>query len=105
VVPYGTPVPAKAAAPARPLLETSAANIEIDRESVAFALPGDIVGINLAKVAARQLHRGMVLGELKSDRSPVATFQPDTFIAEIIIFNKPPSKSIRLTYRSYGCQW
>lgn len=48
-------------------LTTEVKSVEMHHEALAEALPGDNVGFNVKNVSVKDIHRGSVAGDSKSD--------------------------------------
>jgi len=70
---------------APPMVTTEVKSVEMHHEAVEQALPGDNVGFNIKNVSVKDIKRGNVAGDAKSD-PPRAV---DTFQAQVIILNHP----------------
>tara|TARA_B100000482_G_scaffold140051_1_gene103058 strand:- start:88 stop:1350 length:1263 start_codon:yes stop_codon:yes gene_type:complete len=66
-------------------LSTEVKSVEMHHESLPEAVPGDNVGFNVKNVSVKDLRRGFVCGDSKSDPPKGA----DTFFAQVIIMNHP----------------
>nr|AEX08674.1 elongation factor 1-alpha [Azumapecten farreri] len=66
-------------------LTTEVKSVEMHHESLPEALPGDNVGFNVKNVSIKELKRGNVAGDSKSD--PPAGV--DHFMAQVIVLNHP----------------
>merc|ERR1712228_975036 len=70
-------------APAGPTTEVK--SVEMHHEALTEALPGDNVGFNVKNVSVKEIKRGMVAGDSKSDPPKEA----ESFDAQVIILNHP----------------
>jgi len=70
---------------APPNLTTEVKSVEMHHESLTEALPGDNVGFNVKNVSVKEIRRGNVAGDSKSD-PPSGTKE---FKAQVIILNHP----------------
>ncbi|KAJ5074835.1 elongation factor 1-alpha 1 [Anaeramoeba ignava] len=80
------------------MITTEVKSIEMHHESLPEALPGDNVGFNIKGVAVKDLRRGYVCGDAKTDPPAEAGYQPvlDCHTAHIACkFNKLLSKMDR----------
>jgi len=66
-------------------LSTECKDVEMHHEKLVQAVPGDNVGFNVKNVSVKQIKRGMVCGDSKSDPPKEA----DMFEAQVIIMNHP----------------
>jgi len=66
-------------------LTTEVKSIEMHHEQVAEATPGDNIGFNVKNISVKDVRRGFVCGDVKSD-PPVGC---DDFLAQVIILNHP----------------
>jgi len=66
-------------------LTTEVKSIEMHHEALQEALPGDNVGFNIKNVSVKEIRRGNVAGDSKSD-PPKET---KSFLAQVIILNHP----------------
>ena len=66
-------------------LSTEVKSVEMHHESLPEAVPGDNVGFNVKNVSVKDLRRGFVCGDSKSDPPKGA----ETFFAQVIIMNHP----------------
>jgi elongation factor 1-alpha len=66
-------------------LTTEVKSIEMHHEQVAEAIPGDNIGFNVKNVSVKDIKRGYVCGDVKSD-PPVGC---ESFLAQVIILNHP----------------
>jgi elongation factor 1-alpha len=66
-------------------ISTEVKSVEMHHESLPQAVPGDNVGFNVKNVSVKDLRRGFVCGQAKSD-PPLGT---DTFLAQVIVLNHP----------------
>ena len=66
-------------------LSTEVKSVEMHHESLPEAVPGDNVGFNVKNVSVKDLRRGFVCGDSKSDPPKGA----DSFFAQVIIMNHP----------------
>jgi len=66
-------------------ITTEVRSIEMHKEEVAEARPGDSIGFNIRNVSVKDLRRGYVAGDAKND--PPAGV--DDFLAQVIILNHP----------------
>lgn len=66
-------------------LTTEVKSVEMHHESLAEGVPGDNVGFNVKNVSVKELRRGYVAGDSKSD-PPKAT---EEFTAQVIVLNHP----------------
>ncbi|XP_046581462.1 LOW QUALITY PROTEIN: elongation factor 1-alpha-like [Haliotis rubra] len=66
-------------------LTTEVKSVEMHHESLTEALPGDNVGFNVKNVSVKELRRGFVAGDSKSD----APKECASFYAQVIILNHP----------------
>jgi elongation factor 1-alpha len=64
---------------------TEVKSVEMHHVSLLEAVPGDNVGFNVKNVSVKEIRRGMVCGDSKSD-PPMET---DNFTAQVIILNHP----------------
>jgi elongation factor 1-alpha len=64
---------------------TEVKSVEMHHVSLTEAVPGDNVGFNVKNVSVKEIRRGMVCGDSKSD-PPMET---DNFTAQVIILNHP----------------
>merc|ERR1712204_23810 len=60
-------------------------SVEMHHESLAQAVPGDNVGFNVKNVAVKDLRRGYVASDSKSNPATGA----GSFIAQVIVMNHP----------------
>ncbi|KAJ5074969.1 elongation factor 1-alpha 1 [Anaeramoeba ignava] len=67
------------------MITTEVKSIEMHHESLPEALPGDNVGFNIKGVAVKDLRRGYVCGDAKSD--PPA--EVSSFTAQVIVLHHP----------------
>jgi len=67
------------------MVTTEVKSIEMHHESLPQATPGDNVGFNVKNVSVKDIRRGNVAGDSKSD-PPAET---DTFTAQVIVLNHP----------------
>jgi len=66
-------------------ITTEVKSVEMHHESLQEALPGDNVGFNVKNVSVKDIKRGFVASDSKSDPSA----QCDTFKAQVIVLNHP----------------
>jgi len=66
-------------------VSTEVKSVEMHHESLAEAVPGDNVGFNVKNISVKDLRRGFVAGDSKSD-PPMDT---SVFEAQVIIMNHP----------------
>jgi len=66
-------------------LTTEVKSVEMHHEALTEALPGDNVGFNVKNVSVKELRRGYVAGDSKSN-PPQAT---EEFTAQVIVLNHP----------------
>jgi len=66
-------------------LTTEVKSVEMHHEALPEALPGDNVGFNVKNVSVKELRRGYVCGDSKSDPPKVCK----DFTAQVIILNHP----------------
>ncbi|XP_022088858.1 elongation factor 1-alpha [Acanthaster planci] len=66
-------------------ITTEVKSVEMHHESLTEALPGDNVGFNVKNVSVKEIKRGMVAGDSKSDPPK----QAENFKAQVIILNHP----------------
>jgi len=66
-------------------LTTEVKSVEMHHESLPQATPGDNVGFNVKNVSVKDIRRGFVCGDAKTD-PPAET---DFFVAQVIILNHP----------------
>ena len=64
---------------------TEVKSVEMHHESLTEAIPGDNVGFNVKNVSVKDIKRGYVCSDNKSDPAKEA----DTFLAQVIILNHP----------------
>ncbi|XP_013405897.1 elongation factor 1-alpha [Lingula anatina] len=67
------------------MLTTEVKSVEMHHESLTEALPGDNVGFNVKNVSVKEIRRGFVCGDSKSD-PPQETAE---FKAQVIVLNHP----------------
>jgi len=70
---------------APPGLSTEVKSVEMHHESLPEAVPGDNVGFNVKNVSVKEIKRGMVASDSKSDPAKGA----ENFVAQVIILNHP----------------
>uniref|UniRef100_A0A673B1K2 Elongation factor 1-alpha n=1 Tax=Sphaeramia orbicularis TaxID=375764 RepID=A0A673B1K2_9TELE len=70
---------------APPNLTTEVKSVEMHHESLPEAVPGDNVGFNVKNVSVKEIRRGYVAGDSKSN-PPKST---ESFVAQVIILNHP----------------
>ena len=68
---------------APPQLTTEVKSVEMHHESLPEAVPGDNVGFNIKNVSVKEIRRGYVAGDSKSDPPKGA----DNFNAQVCIVN------------------
>jgi elongation factor 1-alpha len=66
-------------------LTTEVKSVEMHHEALPQATPGDNVGFNVKNVSVKDIRRGYVCGDAKTD-PPAET---DNFVAQVIILNHP----------------
>jgi len=66
-------------------ITTEVKSVEMHHESLVEALPGDNVGFNVKNVSVKEIRRGMVAGDSKSDPPKEAK----SFTAQVIVLNHP----------------
>merc|ERR1711959_466597 len=66
-------------------LSTEVKSVEMHHNAVDEALPGDNVGFNVKNVSIKDIKRGMVTSDTKSDPAKGAT----SFLAQVIVLNHP----------------
>jgi elongation factor 1-alpha len=66
-------------------VSTEVKSVEMHHESLAEAVPGDNVGFNVKNVSVKDIRRGMVCGDVKSDPPK----ECENFTAQVIILNHP----------------
>merc|ERR1712027_46109 len=66
-------------------LSTEVKSVEMHHEALTEAVPGDNVGFNVKNVSVKDIKRGMVAGDSKTDPPKEAK----TFYAQVIIMNHP----------------
>jgi len=66
-------------------ITTEVKSIEMHHESIAQAVPGDNVGFNVKNVSVKEIRRGYVCGDAKSDPPAPAK----DFTAQVIVLNHP----------------
>jgi len=66
-------------------LTTEVKSVEMHHESLTEAVPGDNVGFNVKNVSVKDIRRGMVAGDAKSDPPK----QAENFTAQVIVLNHP----------------
>nr|AQT19757.1 hypothetical protein Smed-ef1a-2 [Schmidtea mediterranea] len=66
-------------------LTTEVKSVEMHHEALTEALPGDNVGFNIKNVSVKEIRRGNVCSDSKSDPARQAT----DFVAQVIIMNHP----------------
>lgn len=66
-------------------LTTEVKSVEMHHEALTEALPGDNVGFNVKNVSVKEIRRGYVCGDSKSDPPKVCK----DFTAQVIILNHP----------------
>ena len=66
-------------------LKTEVSSVEIDKEGVARAYPGDYVGFNVSNISRYELKRGYVASNSKEDPCRDTLM----FVAQIIILSHP----------------
>jgi len=66
-------------------LSTEVKSVEMHHESLPEAVPGDNVGFNVKNVSVKDIRRGFVCGDSKSDPPKGAS----TFFAQVIVMNHP----------------
>merc|ERR1712167_182889 len=66
-------------------LTTEVKSIEMHHESLAEAQPGDNVGFNVKNVSVKDIKRGMVCGDAKTDPPK----ESEDFLAQVIVMNHP----------------
>merc|ERR1712193_519197 len=66
-------------------LTTEVKSVEMHHESVEKAEPGDNVGFNVKNVSIKDIKRGMVTGDSKSDPAK----ETKSFLAQVIVLNHP----------------
>merc|ERR1712005_68796 len=64
---------------------TEVKSVEMHHESMPEAVPGDNVGFNVKNVSVKDIRRGNVCGDSKSDPPKGA----ETFFAQVIVMNHP----------------
>jgi len=64
---------------------TEVKSVEMHHSSIDQAIPGDNIGFAVKYIAVKDVHRGMVVGEISND-PPIQT---DSFIAQIIVISHP----------------
>jgi elongation factor 1-alpha len=64
---------------------TEVKSVEMHHEALTEATPGDNVGFNVKNVSVKDIRRGFVCGDAKSD-PPAET---DNFVAQVIVLNHP----------------
>ena len=64
---------------------TEVKSVEMHREALSEALPGDTVGFNVKNVSVKDVRRGSVAGDSKNDPPMEAA----GFTAQVIILNHP----------------
>jgi len=70
---------------APPMITTEVKSVEMHHESLPEAVPGDNVGFNVKNVSVKEIKRGNVAGDSKSDPPKAAK----TFKAQVIVLNHP----------------
>ncbi|XP_061753194.1 elongation factor 1-alpha-like [Nerophis ophidion] len=70
---------------APPNLTTEVKSVEMHHEALIEASPGDNVGFNIKNVSVKEIRRGNVAGDSKSDPPKAA----DNFNAQVIVLNHP----------------
>merc|ERR1711910_214739 len=70
---------------APPMVTTEVKSVEMHHESLPEALPGDNVGFNVKNVSVKDIRRGNVCSDSKSDPAKEAT----SFNAQVIVLNHP----------------
>jgi elongation factor 1-alpha len=66
-------------------VSTEVKSVEMHHSAVTAAMPGDNVGFNVKNVSVKEIRRGNVAGDTKSD-PPAET---GTFLAQVIVMNHP----------------
>lgn len=66
-------------------LITEAKSVETHHNSLEQAIPGDVVGSNLKNIAANEIKRGDVIGDIKNDPPKGCEY----FVAQVIVINHP----------------
>jgi elongation factor 1-alpha len=64
---------------------TEVKSVEMHHESMLEALPGDNVGFNVKNISVKDIRRGMVCGDSKSDPPR----ECENFLAQVIVLNHP----------------
>jgi len=66
-------------------LSTEVKSVEMHHEALVEAIPGDNVGFNVKGLSIKEIKRGMVCGDTKSDPPKEAA----SFLAQVIVLNHP----------------
>lgn len=66
-------------------LTSEVKSIEMHHEQIPEAQPGDNVGFNIKNIAVKDLKRGYVVSDVKTD----AAAEAETFVAQVVVLNHP----------------
>lgn len=66
-------------------LTTEVKSVEMHHETLTQGVPGDNVGFNVKNVSVKEIRRGNVCGDTKSDPPKGC----DSFVAQVIVLNHP----------------